>query len=566
MLGETPKDADYQDFSRDYSEPSSSTNSQSTFNLAKEWLNECIQTHSECRSRTFDQGSLPSRLLDVGRSLDEPTIRVQNTNELGVSYQYLALSHCWGSIRTAELTSTSRQQYYASILVQDLPKTYQDAVSITKQLSFRYLWIDSLCIIQDSGEDWKRESGKMGDIYRNSTCCIAALAAADGGSGCFFPRNSMAHFPCKVGGSGHDDIFIGVEPDTRHYDYAQGSFDGIRNPLWTRAWVFQETALAPRTLNYCADMIYWECLCVRAWENLPDWRKMAHNESVKSRIGEIRMLGERANAEPDSEFASTIRVEWGKIVSAYSRGNLTRETDKLIALSGLASRVQLYTGWNYLAGLWEQNLLQQLLWYNVARYPNGRGRGRERLPGKRPLEYCAPTWSWASINGDISWHHPKVKYKWLATVINVQVDLVDPEYPFSQVSGGTLRLRGPVQIAYVFKEDNPAGSNSSWIAGTKFRLPSGGNLTIYQDTTCPCQVPCKVCKDGIAFFTLGEYEQAANPGPPRTRYGHTRVGLVISPVKVQDGFYRRIGWFLEYLKEQRSSFYQLSDVQEITVV
>lgn len=74
------------------------------------------------------------------------------------------------------------------------------------------------------------------------------------------------------------------------------------------------------------------------------------------------------------------------------------------------------------------------------------------------------------------------------------------------------------------------------MVGTEFRLLSGGNLIIYQDTTCPCQIPCGVCKGGMTFFTLGEYEKAANPRPPRRRYVRGRVGLVIRPVIVQDGF------------------------------
>lgn len=118
--------------------------------------------------------------------------------------------------------------------MQDLPKTYRDTVFITRQLDFQYLWIDSLYIIQDSGEDWKRESENIGDIYRNLTCYIIVLATIDSTAGCFFPRNPTVHFPYKLGTSGHDNITIAVQPDSRQYDYTNGSFNTIRNPFWTR--------------------------------------------------------------------------------------------------------------------------------------------------------------------------------------------------------------------------------------------------------------------------------------------------------------------------------------------
>jgi hypothetical protein len=397
-------------------------------------LNECVQNHSQCRLRTFDLAALPSRLLDVGQGRDGVTVRVQDTTAIGVSVQYLALSHCWGNLHTIKLTSMSLAQHYASSPIQELPKTFREAVSITRKLGFRYLWIDSLCIIQDSDEDWKHESAKMGDIYRNSTCCIAALAARDSNGGCFSSRDPTTNFPCRLGISGVENLFVVAEPDNNQYDYSSGYFDRAGQPLWGRAWVFQETALARRTLNYDARMIYWECLQIRAWESMPDWQTEAKFESVKHPIGKIQMLGERANAEPESEFARELRIEWGKIVHSYAACNLTRATDKLIALSGLTSRVQLYTGWRYLAGLWETNLRQHLFWYIQSQSPTT----RKWVPGTRPSVYRAPTWSWASIEGSVSWYHPTIDYKWLTKVIAVHVDLVDPAYPFSEISGGAL--------------------------------------------------------------------------------------------------------------------------------
>lgn len=237
------------DYPRSLLESSSSTDSRFTFGVAKVWLNDCIQTHADCRYRIFDTASLPTRVLDVELGQNSAMIRLQDTVNIGTSYQYLALSHCWGNVQTTTLlTSASMQRYYTVIHLHELPKTFRRAVSITRELGYRYLWIDSLCIIQDSEEDWKRESVRMGDIYRNSTCCIAAVASDDDDGGCFFSRNPLAYFPCRLGYSDGNEIIVIVKPAPEEYDYSNESLDLSDKPLWSRAWVLQEMALAPRTL------------------------------------------------------------------------------------------------------------------------------------------------------------------------------------------------------------------------------------------------------------------------------------------------------------------------------
>jgi hypothetical protein len=102
------------------------------------------------------------------------------------------------------------------------------------------------------------------------------------------------------------------------------------------------------------------------------------------------------------------------------------------------------------------------------------------------------------------------------------------------------------------------------MAGTQFRLPSDGDLTVYQDTTSPCQIPCKVCSGGMVFLLVGEREKA--PEPPLHRHVHAQIGLVLAPVKGTEDKFRRIGWFLEHLREKESSFTTYSEVREITII
>jgi hypothetical protein len=227
--------------------------------------------------------------------------------------------------------------------------------------------------------------------------------------------------------------------------------------------------------------------------------------------------------------------------------------------SGLASQTELYTGWNYIGGLWEKNILSQLFWFHDAKSP--------RVPGKRSSKYRAPTWSWASIDGRIAWYHPSLEYKWLATIniVSVHVELKDTSHPFSEVIGGELRVRGSLQTTYRVKKrtESETDPNNLRMAGTQFQFPSGGDLTIYQDTACPCENPCESCKGGLAFILLGEYEKVAEP--PLKRHVHSQIGLVLTPVEGDRYYFRRIGWFLEHLRLKTSSFPDHSVMREVTI-
>jgi hypothetical protein len=152
------------------------------------------------------------------------------------------------------------------------------------------------------------------------------------------------------------------------------------------------------------------------------------------------------------------------------------------------------TGYSYPAGLWGPDLLYYMFWQIKPRFSDRHGRER----GARPVTYRAPSWSWASMEGDIEWYHPDESMKWSAKVLDVHVALVDPKAPFGQVSTGFLRVSGRMQTKYRIKERQEYN-----MAGTEFEFPSGGALTIYRDSKCPCLEPCQVCGENITFLLLG---------------------------------------------------------------
>ena len=151
--------------------------------LAKAWLDECTNQHPECLSEQPGYRTLPTRVLEVSFE----SIRLLETHDM--CGDYAILSHCWGPrpIITTKLQDIAIR--CRNIDFSTLSKTFQDAVLVTRSLGLKYLWIDSLCIVQDSKKDWEIESSKMGTYYSYAQICIAATAASEGSIGCFFDRH-----------------------------------------------------------------------------------------------------------------------------------------------------------------------------------------------------------------------------------------------------------------------------------------------------------------------------------------------------------------------------------------
>lgn len=157
--------------------------------LAKSWINSCITDHPLCLAPPLTL--LPTRVLD----LESPTSPSQLCLVLGQgsTASYVALSHCWGGSQPLKLTLSTLEEFQMNISLSTLPKTFLDAVSVTRSLGFRYLWIDSLCIIQDSKADWDSECAKMIDVYKNAAVTLAGPAATGCNSGFLHKRNEQIH-------------------------------------------------------------------------------------------------------------------------------------------------------------------------------------------------------------------------------------------------------------------------------------------------------------------------------------------------------------------------------------
>ncbi|KAF4628845.1 hypothetical protein G7Y89_g9301 [Cudoniella acicularis] len=494
-----------------------STSSDLCLQLKTQWISSCNSKHTSCRS-SRDDNWLPTRLIDVGVDDDDNNnrrLRLCESKSLPEGTRYISLSHCWGLNKILRCLGSTIDQFKQSIPFSNLSKTFQDAINITRRFyadfGVRHIWIDSLCIIQDSHEDWIYEASQMGRVYANAWCNIAATASRDGSGGCFRDRDPLLSQLIKMEAS-WDGICRGT-----YYAFDTGSMD--RNvseaPLNTRGWVVQERLLSPRIIHFANDQIYWECLEMDASEAFPGGMP----RQVVGRFKDLdpRSAGQKARIDrglKSDPLLNTYSI-WSKIVDQYTRCNLTKASDKMVALSALARQVQAQFGpeIRYVAGMWDKYVASQLFW----QVSSG-----ESVQVNRPDEYRAPSWSWMSVDGHVS--VPEVdqanQREIVLEIISLHVTTAGPDEFTGPITGGYLTVRGILVRASMTydKETEGAvlmvnGNEMDWFISWDVEFGPGQERHLY------C-LPIR-----------------------KSPYGNSYDGLFLVPVLPAKGIFRRWGYF-----------------------
>jgi hypothetical protein len=510
------------------------TQSERSWTQILEWVNECTARHTTCQNRSpVTRQQWPTRLIAVGDS-NSTNIRLCDTSALNCSaLVYITLSHCWGQLVPKQLLTENYSTYLEAIDLNDLPKTFRDAVEVARKLEVPYLWIDSLCIVQNSAIDWASESSKMNDVYNNSYLNLAAAASLDANGGLFYPRSPLSRTPCIVKiGQGADAKYAGsiYTPENERRKMV----------LFTRGWVFQECLLAPRILIFGKEELQWECNEHCASETFPHRSKASEMAEMAVRVEFLRKYWLKIHEK--TSLSSQMRLEvWSKVVDEYSGKKLTKFSDKLVALAGLATDLgKSRATVNYLAGLWSYRLRRNLLWRCV-----------QSSPHRQPY-YTAPSWSWASVDSPV---YAPVDYQHgdgLIEVLRADTQASDSSNPYGIVCNGYVQLKGPMVKATVSKRSSGEDWDIIFETEEAIEKDEGTEDEDLDSKDAEDEIPLrsKICASVIwDDYGMQTMVQAMNVYllPLEVflnmEIGIRLEGLLLLPTFLQNGQFRRLGWF-----------------------
>lgn len=301
-------------------DPLESTASSTSFQWITNTLKEC-EAHEKCRNLGHACPIETTCILNLRDKTDgnlTSPVRIVSLNALGQSYA--CLSHSWGSRGPQlQLRVSNMEHLKRRIVWEDLPKSFQDAIVCCRRLGLDHLWIDSLCIVQDDIDDWKREATKMSDIYSNCYLCIAATHNLNDSVGLFSIRHT-SHLLTMIDQNG-DPRMVCVRK-SRLSDINMGKAmmsPNSEQPLLTRGWVLQERLLAPRVLYFCKNDIVYDCHESFVGEHKPAY---IIDEHPRDLLGPRNRTGMSLD-DPDHYkhllWDSDVQNAWRDIVEIYTK-------------------------------------------------------------------------------------------------------------------------------------------------------------------------------------------------------------------------------------------------------
>ncbi|KAI1877419.1 hypothetical protein JX265_003427 [Neoarthrinium moseri] len=472
---------------RDYRVWPSSAATDASFSQAHGWLAECCCSSTHKRCQPVPTSFTPSRLLKVPSSTNVSDVEIVETKHLGY-LPWCSLSYCWGGPQPLQTTTRNFVSGRRTIALSELPQTIADSVLVAFFLKVPYIWIDSLCIIQDDREDVRKELGQMPEIYKNAVFTLVAGTARSSSDGFLNPRDMSQTWSkptppialhCRGPAAEHADHKDAV----LLHDQAKMDMERLVEPIDLRAWTLQERLLSPRVLIYGSRTLSWIC-------HSRSYRDSMMPTPEELGIGELgagaRMLWDL----PRRKDPRDVSFLWISIVRQYYQRQITQPNDRLIALAGIAQEFSRLTGWDYAAGLWRQGIRHMAAWYLVGEKIHRNGTSYTIYPKtaigdrNRRARGRAPTWSWASVDSSASLFTGP---DW-PNIMDTVVKPIDAALAFGNAERGIMTVRCKAArarlvrtadgIPYLsgFEDDQPGAFtmlqkwSSSWF--TKASLPA----------------------------------------------------------------------------------------------
>ncbi len=454
----------------------------------------------------------------------------------GMTGRYMALSYVWGSGLPLKLTNSTLGTFKAGIPWPSIPKTLQDAMTITHRLGLCYLWVDALTIVQDDEADWKIEAATMATVYSNAYLTIAATISRSCEDGILKPRTISAHHarfsllnprvpPEETAAHHPGEISVRSAWPNNIRDYE----------LHKRGWAFQESILSRRIIHYTSHELLWQCRTCLARESRPVMK--AVDPASEQQHTFLRPTGFPARDVADSTAIHTMSQLWIRFVQGYTQRALTYESDKLPAILGIARALQGSGMGRYHAGVWESDPLIGLAWYSAA---HALGGSPSPSPTHcRPRKHRAPSWSWASVEGPVRWYLYDRGWQYLRPPL-AKCHVVG-------LSGEELVLRGH-SVAAVLQSNtcwSPPGPGEDDIGGSvshgKLAVVGYGESVLFTDVVdTPQTHPRSDTPRGLARTPLNVLclRMGTQPESDGTEIS---MALVLVPSSRRHGAYERVG-------------------------
>ncbi|RBR25572.1 uncharacterized protein FIESC28_01535 [Fusarium coffeatum] len=388
----------------------------------KSWYADCVSQHSECKPSSH---GYPRRLVQIGPEKNNLRL-VDSLTQPEERPEYATLSYCWGASRSFVTTRDNISSLLQSIPTDSLPKTFHDAIDIIWELGLRYIWIDSLCIVQDDFEDWRREAICMKDVYAGSSVTISASDAQESTQGCFVDLDldllegrALAY---KNMGARFDDQTFRIRVHQ----------DDIRRrtritKLSTRGWTLQEQLLSHRVIHCMQPEVHWNCHCSYYTESQVTF------EAERFKYFSWKFFPHDASIEDMKKL-------WLRWMTDYSKRELTVAGDRLAALVGMVQYFRDRTRFKHLLGCWRETLIDELLWIRCGEIIDP----SEALPQ-------IPSWSWLTRIGVVhnsfwsrSMDDEPCDVRDHTSIVEVNITWTG-EPMVSEISSSTMILEGPTR-------------------------------------------------------------------------------------------------------------------------
>ncbi|KAI8718066.1 HET domain-containing protein [Fusarium sp. LHS14.1] len=410
-----------------------SIGSQKNLVLSRRWIQECMENHVDCPALAGK--FMPKYVLKLSQNADQYHVSIYQPFS---PEPYTALSYCWGGDQPHKTTRAKINSGNLELDYHILPASIQDAIKVTVGLGYQYLWVDSLCIVQDEGQEKAEQIALMPNIYTSAIVTIVASRANRAIDGFLHEidvkavTNLCFKLPFKCPGSSTvGTVFLSK---INNVDDPE--------PIDFRGWTFQERFLSPRVLDFATKQLSWTCSSSSVDEGFRDGWKLRSLKQDRLFLENNFFTKQMGSAVPAVNGSHIDIQNWRLMVAYYTRRRLTFPKDRILAISGVAGMFATVLKDQYAAGHWKQSLPFDLLW----------SKSPESTPERRPSEYLAPSWSWAAVTGEVwFWYAHKVSPSDMPPVTpdvhltDVLTELEEQTAVFGAVTSGCIKGSGSIR-------------------------------------------------------------------------------------------------------------------------